>query len=103
MIGGVVSVAIVVADHAAGARTSPAQLQATGMALSWVGMAAWAMRRPERCASEAIIVGAIVATCAAMSARAAEWTHDQISAAIDRRAVAALEAAATERAPKTDE
>jgi hypothetical protein len=93
VIGAGVALALIAADHAAGgARTSPAQRQSLGIALSWLGMAAWGMRCPERDAGEAIIVGAVVATCAGMAARAAEWGRTQIDAAIDRRAVAALEA-----------
>jgi hypothetical protein len=92
IVGGGVSVALVMADHIAGARTSPAQRQALGMSLSWLGLAAWGVRQPERCAGEAIIVGAVIATCAGLAARAAEWVYGQIDAAVDRRAAAALEA-----------
>jgi hypothetical protein len=92
-VGGGVSLALIAADMIGGARTSPAQREALGISLAWVGLAAWGARCPERSVDEAVIVGAVIATCAGASARAVEWAHDQISAAMDRRAVAALEAA----------
>jgi small neutral amino acid transporter SnatA (MarC family) len=92
VIGGGVSLALIAADMIGGARTSPAQREALAVSLTWVGLATWGMRCPERSADEAVIVSAVIASCAGMSARAAEWAHNEIRAAIDRRAVAALEA-----------
>jgi hypothetical protein len=91
LLGAGVSAALVAADQIAGQRTSPAQHQALGISLSWLGLAAWGVRCPERGAGDAIIVGAAIATCAGVSVRVVEWTRTQIDAAIDRRAVVALE------------
>jgi enoyl-CoA hydratase/carnithine racemase len=92
VIGGGVSVALAAASHLAAGRTSPAQHQAIGLSLSWLGLAIWAARRPDPGATEAAIVGAMIASMAGITLRLAEWTRDWLSATANRRAVAELEA-----------
>jgi hypothetical protein len=88
-----VSVALATASRLAAGRTSPAQHQALGISLSWLGLAIWAARRPERGATEAAIVGAMIATMAGVTLRLVEWGQGWLDAVINRRTVAELEAA----------
>jgi hypothetical protein len=91
VFGGFVSAALVAADHVAGSRTSPAQRQAMAIILNWLGLFAWAARRPDSDLGDAVIASAMISTCAGMALRASEWAQAEYRAAIDRRAVACLE------------
>lgn len=96
IIGVCVATVLLAAEHVAATRTSPAQHQALGISLSWLGLAAWGARRPERHVGEAIIVGAVIATVVGLAVRLVEWATAQHTASVERRAVAALERSRTE-------